>query len=203
MRLYRRVQSARVEPAKSFFTAASKGRKGISPELCPAIRDFYSLGAYVFSPICLEIYDSHSFEVQVNENPEGERLLIPGIIGAPGSREYYARIDSGFSLVDLSSPVLGVITQLPSYDLSNIRMPPVVYPAGYSGPILMPVSCSTRFSVTRSAPLLHLIPLDLDTRLEVIEEEVRHQGFEGLVYESEIRSFQRTWSVLSTDLVPR
>jgi hypothetical protein len=188
--------------ARNLLGSLNRSARGIRPELCPAIRQFYCLGVYVYSPIDFRFHDRFTFDVEVMENQEGHRILMPGVIGAPGSPAFYARIDTGFSFGNLSYPVIGILNQHQSLDFGPAKLSPVVYPVGYTGPILIPLTSPDPFEVSRNMPLLHLISMgELNSPPEVVDRHILHPKFEGLLYEDSFRTYRRVRSVKSTDLV--
>jgi hypothetical protein len=203
MKLIRRYKESRVEESDLYFLKSIKANKGIRPENCPAIRKFFSLGVLIFSPIEFLIINKFRFEVIVRSNSQGNKLLIPGIIGAPGSPKFYARIDTGFSFDKLETPVIAIKCQNHNAELANLEIPPTYYPLGYTGPILAPISASKPTMITKNHPLLQLIELDSSGRkFDMLDQKITHPTFEGLLYDNYIDDYEIKTSTYSDDLVP-
>ncbi len=154
----------------------------ITPSKCPAIKQAYNLGCYIGSPNDYH-FDNSSFIVK-RYNLNNKIILDPGIIGTPDSNNLYARIDTGFSFSKLNINILATPILTPTMNL-EFQIPPVVYPKGYTGPILAPVFSQNKFILKTSQPIIQLIPLGSNYEFEIQNLEIKHENFEGLFYDSE------------------
>jgi hypothetical protein len=177
--LLRRMKSAHVAPGR--LVSGSR----IAPGRCPAIQQASRLGVEIISPIDLQFHNAQSFEVSEFLDPEGRRLLVPGLIGDPEAKRNYARIDSGFSIEDNQIPFLTVLPTSLADDVSGYSQPTVYYGVGYSGPILIALSSTLPAVISSGVPISHLVPLsDEPVSVVVLNEDtlgVGHPEFEGLL----------------------
>ena len=189
LKLIKRFDRAVMENSGKFYRNLLKGVKGMRPALCPAIRSFQSLGWRVSPPVNVIFRSERSFDVDRYSDEDGKKFLVPGVIGDKESERLYARIDSGFSLVDLSVPMLAIKCQEEGDYYRGFEVAPVIYPKGYTGPILMAVSANGRFELIRSEYILHLIPMTSEEVDVVVDEDFEHlePQFEGL--------FKNSWEV--------
>ena len=169
----------------------------ITPSKCPAIRHAYNLGCYISSPSNYSFQNSNFI---VNRYKLNDVLFLdPGIIGTPDSNNFYARIDTGFSFDDLIIDVLATPILTPNLN-NEFQIPPVVYPKGYKGPILAPVYSKNTIEIKASQPILQLIPLGLNYEFKVFLNEIKHEGFEGLFYDSELENLSYFDKINSTEI---
>ena len=184
--LYKRYHKASLEQSIQQIVKESEAGK-ITPSKCPAIRQAYKLGCYINSP---RQYDFRNGIFNIKRYKITDKYLLdPGVIGDPSSNNLYARIDTGYSFQNLEIDILAtpILAPLINFDF---QIPPVVYPKGYTGPILAPVSSRKNITIKESQPILHLIPLSINHRFEVISKEINHSNFEGLIYDSLIKSME-------------
>lgn len=180
IKLYKRYNKALFRNnINEHVRATEKGK--ITPSRCPAIRQAYNLGCYILSPKQY-YFNQDSFTVR-RFKLNNKILLDPGVIGDPESNCYYARIDTGYSFVDLEIDVLAT-TILTPFINNDYLIPPVVYPKSYTGPIIAPVSSLKKHKLDLGQPLLQLIPLGQNHTFEEIAKEITHDSFEGLFYDS-------------------
>jgi len=184
--LYKRYFKASFEQGINQIIKDSETGK-ITPSKCPAIRQAYNLGCYINSPSQYNfkngIFDVKRYKIL------DKYLLDPGIIGDPSSKNLFARIDTGYSFQNLDIDVLATPILAPLIN-DDFQIPPVVYPKGYTGPILAPVSSRKNNIIKEMQPILHLIPLSLEYTFEEINQELIHSNFEGLIYDSIIPHMQ-------------
>lgn len=179
IRLIRRIENADTAPGRLATES------GISPANCPAIRAATRLGIEILSPIEVKFDNSKSFNVTRAWTQENELILIPGIIGDPRSRRTYARIDSGFSILDSNVPFLTTLpTSLVDHPLGYAQ-PNVLYEVGYSGPLLVPLSATLPATISFGDPICQLLPL-VEEKVDVVVDEdstltLIHPEFEGLL----------------------
>jgi hypothetical protein len=184
--LYKRYHRASMEQSIQQIIKESESGK-ITPSKCPAIRQAYNLGCYVNSP---RQYDFNNGIFNIKRYKIIDTYLFdPGVIGDPSSKNLFARIDTGYSFQNLEIDVLATPILAPLIN-DDFQIPPVVYPKGYTGPILAPISSRKNISIKEFQPILHLIPLSLNHRFEVVNEEISHTNFEGLIYDSLITSME-------------
>lgn len=182
--LYKRYHRASIKQSIQQIIKESESGK-ITPSKCPAIRQAYNLGCYVNSP---RQYDFNNGIFNIKRYKiKDTYLLDPGVIGDPSSKNLFARIDTGYSFQNLDIDVLATPILAPLIN-DDFQIPPVVYPKGYTGPILAPISSRKNISIKEFQPILHLIPLSLNHRFEVVNTEISHTNFEGLIYDSLITS---------------
>jgi hypothetical protein len=180
--LYKRYQKASLE--QSIYQSVKDSEIGkITPSKCPAIRQAYKLGCCINAPRQY-VFREGKFHVK-RFKIKGEIILDPGVIGDPTSTELYARIDTGYSFQKLIIDVLAIPVLAPRINF-GLQIPPVVYPKGYTGPILAPVSSRYSITISERQPIIQLIPLSLDYVFKEVNEEVVHASFEGLIYDSAI-----------------
>jgi len=177
----RRNQLARLRPAASLFSERARGVKGIRPELCPAIRAFHCQGWVIATPVELEFQGSRRFRVHKFKDQSGGLFLSPGVIGTPETERLYARVDTGISITQSPVPLLAIRLQDAKFPFPCLHVPATLYPPGYVGPILIPMSSDIGLVVPAGALILHVIPQYPDAVDAVIEEaDVKHEEFEGL-----------------------
>lgn len=200
---YKRIIDPYFSTSIEVFKKKSASKKGIQPEFCPAIRDFYSRGWLVGTPIEINLYNSREFDVDKRSTPDGKLFLSPGIIGDPNADRLYARIDTGLSLKDLPVALMAIKRQSEDWKFKNIVIPPVIYPRGYSGPILIAVSSDHFETIPINEPLIHLIPMTEETHIEaeLSNENISHEKFEGLYTISWEKDYVREGIVKSTSLL--
>ncbi len=150
---YKRYGNDSLSPTYDFFLSKLKGIKGIRPEFCPAIRDFYKLGWVLGSPIDVNFLSKKDFYVDCYKSNDNKYFMSPGVIGDSNSETLYARIDTGYSFVNLNVPILSIKFDTLESDCSDTSIPSNIYPVGYTGPILIALSCNKeRF---QKRPLLY------------------------------------------------
>lgn len=170
----------------------------ITPSKCPAIRQAYNLGCYVNSP---RQYDFNNGIFNIKRYKIMDTFLLdPGVIGDPSSKNLFARIDTGYSFQNLVIDVLATPILAPLIN-NDFQIPPVVYPKGYTGPILAPISSLKSITIDECQPILHLIPLSIDYKFEVINLEIIHSNFEGLIYDSIIRTMEFVDEICCTEFM--
>lgn len=202
MIVFRRNERAKLSLCRDHFKRSTRGLKGLRPELCPAVKDFHSSGFLIYSPFEIKIQSKFSFNVAVYTNIDEQKLLVPGIIGTPGSPRFYARVDTGFSLLNSECEILSIPNLLCDEVRQTLIIPPVIYPAGYTGPILIAVSADQPFQIDTTLPLLHLIPLSREiSSVKVEDTDVRHTSFEGLIYKDFNESFSLQKRCSSLELI--
>jgi hypothetical protein len=170
----------------------------ITPSKCPAIKQAYNLGCYINSPRQYN-FKNGIFKIK-RYKIKDTYLLDPGVIGDPSSRNLFARIDMGFSFKNLEIDVLATPILAPLIN-SDFQIPPVVYPKGYTGPILAPISSRKSITIDECKPILHLIPLSIDYKFEVINLEINHSNFEGLIYDSYISTMEFVDEICCTEFM--
>jgi hypothetical protein len=182
--LYKRYYKA--EMSKNINNQIKMTESGkITPSKCPAIRHAYNLGCYISSPSNYFFQNSNFI---VNRYKLYDELFLdPGVIGTPDSNNFYARIDTGFSFNDLIIDVLATPILTPNMN-NEFQIPPVVYPRGYTGPILAPIYSKNTLEIKASQPIVQLIPLGLNYEFKVLSYEIKHKEFEGLFYDSELEN---------------
>jgi hypothetical protein len=180
--LIRRYKNGNIKPLTNVFKDSLKGIKGIKPELCPAIRDFQSLGWGVSPPVNVVFRNERSFDVEKYSDEEGNKFLVPGVIGDKVSKRLYARIDTGFSMINLPVPILALKCQNQHEHFRKFEIAPVVYPRGYSGPVLIAASANEPCLLRENEYVLQMIPMIFDESSLVIRDDSKYleKGFEGL-----------------------
>jgi hypothetical protein len=191
IKMYSRIDNYSIKKSSIFFNEEFRNTKGIRPELCPAIRAFNSVGFVIGSPIAVKFENKRKFFLEKRRDSNQNIFLSPGVIGEPNSDRLYARVDSGLSFMNLELPIIAIKNQNTIDYLDSIIIPPVLYPAGYSGPILIPISANNDIQINTNDGLLSLIPLSTDINMdyEIISSDIRHDKFEGLYY----RNWQDTY----------
>lgn len=181
---HQRFKNPSLQEAFNFFQPKLKTVKGIKPHFCPSIRDYFKLGWVLGSPINLFFSSKTDFTVQRRQSESGDIFLSPGVIGDPNADILYARIDTGYSFLNLPTPILATKIQLIDEFDDGLLIPPNVYPAGYSGPILIAAASHKPQKIVSQTPMIHLIPLTNTGMHEhhVIDTEIKHENFEGLYY---------------------
>lgn len=184
IKIYSRIDNYSIKRSSIFFNEVFRNTKGIRPELCPAIRAFNSVGFVIGSPITIKFKNKRKFFLEKREDSNQNIFLSPGVIGEPNSDRLYARVDSGLSFINLELPIIAIKNQNAIEYLDSIIIPPVLYPAGYSGPILIPMSANNNVQINKNDGLLSLIPLTTDINIdyEIISSDIIHDKFEGLYY---------------------
>jgi hypothetical protein len=195
--LYKRFHKASMEQVIQQLIKESESGK-ISPSKCPAIRQAYELGCYINSP---RQYDFRNGAFKIKRYKITDKhLLDPGVIGDPTSNHLFARIDTGYSFENLEVDTLATPILAPRINV-DFQIPPVVYPSGYTGPILAPVGSVKDVSIKEAQPILHLIPLSTDHRFEETPREILHSNFEGLIYDSLIQSMEFMDEICCSELL--
>lgn len=191
IKIYSRIDNYSIKKSSIFFNEAFRNIKGIRPEFCPAIREFHSIGFVIGSPIAVKFENKRKFFLEKSWDSKQNIFLSPGVIGEQNSDRLYARVDSGLSFINLELPIIAIKNQNAIEYLENIIIPPVLYPAGYSGPILIPISANNNVQINKNDGLLSLIPLSTDINMdyEIISSDIKHDKFEGLYY----RNWQDTY----------
>ena len=183
--LIRRYDKAKFFESKNTFDKQVKRVRGIRPPLCPAIRDFYCRGWFLSSPIEVHFSSERMFSVSIYESAKDQKtLLLPGVIGDNKSKKLYARIDTGFSMQSSHMDVLAIKAQDESMQDECFGIAPVVYPAGYRGPILIAAYSNQEFTLEPNKPLLHCIPLSSGPWQINVADDFQHKEdrFEGRLY---------------------
>ena len=180
--LVKRYEKGVIESSLQVFRSSLKGVKGIRPELCPAIRSYHSLGWRLSSPVDIIFRNERSFDVDNYLDEFDRKFLVPGVIGDKESKKLYARIDSGFSLLNLSVPLMAIKCQGEDPYLSKFEIAPVIYPEGYTGPILLAVSANEDFKLNSNHLIVQIIPLaSAKVNLSIrVDCEYIEENFEGL-----------------------
>ena len=182
VKLYKRYKNASLN--LNLDARIKKNEIGkITPSKCPAIKQAYRLGCYINSP-SKYLFQNGVFKVKRYKIGE-KQLLDPGVIGDPTANEIFARIDSGYSFKNLEVEILATPILAPHIN-ENIIIPPVVYPVGYTGPILIPLGSKHSIIIEADQPILQLIPLSMNCSFEEQYEELIHDSFEGLKYDSDL-----------------
>lgn len=199
---FRRILNPCFISSLDIFRQQSIGVKGIRPELCPAIRDFHSRGWFVGSPIQLTLYNAREFDVEKRRSIEGKLFLSPGVIGDPDTKRLFARVDTGLSVKDLPVALMAIKKQSQDWIYESLVIPPVIYPKGYTGPILIAVSSNDYKSIPINEPLVHLIPMidGVDIDADLSDEYISHERFEGLYSKSWEADYKKDDIVKSTSL---
>ena len=181
-RIIKRYHGAKLLDSAEHFKINSHGAKGISPQLCPAIRDFHSTGLRIYSPVEINFRSKRDFDVDFYRGEGDDYFLVPGVIGDKRSQRLYARVDTGYSIQTESTPFLAIKCQDEDDFYSNFEVAPVIYQAGYSGPILIAVSSTQEFKLSSTKPILHLLPLNpTRTNFDLIEDyNYKEPKFEGI-----------------------
>ena len=200
---YKRILNPCFVSSLDSFKQQSMGVKGIRPELCPAIRDFHSRGWFVGSPIELTFYNSREFDVDKRRNVQGKLFLSPGVIGDPDAKRLFARVDTGLSFKDLPVALMAIKRQSQDWIYGSLVIPPVIYPKGYTGPILLAVSSNDYITIPINEPLVHLIPMTdgIDIDIDLSDEYITHEKFEGLYSKSWEEEHKKEGMVKSTSLL--
>lgn len=202
MIVFRRNERAKLSLSRDLFKRSTRGLKGLRPELCPAVKDFHSSGFLIYSPFDIEIQSKFSFDVAVYTDTDKQKLLVPGIIGTPNSPRFYARVDTGFSLINSECEIISIPNLRCDAVRQTLIIPPVIYPAGYTGPILIAVSADQPFQIDTALPLIHLIPMSREiSSVKVEDTNVRHTSFEGLIYKDFNDSFSLQKRCSSLELI--
>lgn len=199
---YKRYENDSLIPTYDFFQKKIKGLKGIRPEFCPAIRDFYKLGWVLGSPIEVNFLSKRDFYVDCYKSCDNNYFMSPGVIGDLNSETLYARIDTGYSFVNLNVPILSIKFDSLDWDDQDISIPPNLYPAGYTGPILIPLSCNSERKVQKFNPLIQLIPFgQKDCTHDVITQSIKHEAFEGLYFNAWELKYPERRKFISSNLL--
>lgn len=201
--LIKRYKNSIVTPAFELFRSKLIGVKGIRPELCPAIRDFHSVGWKIASPINIKFYNSRNFLVNSHFNDAGEKILVPGVIGDLQSKRLYARVDTGFSLKNIPFPLLAIKCQSESEYYDKFELAPVIYPKSYTGPILMAISANEEIELQKNEFILHVIPLNENNVVLTIEEDydLVESNFEGLFINDWEKKYSKLFSSTSEEIL--
>lgn len=162
---------------------------------CPAVRQAATLGVTICVPITVDFEGARGFLVGRYLTPDGRREIAPGVIGDPDSLRLYARIDSGFSIIDSHTALL----QVPAISLAErdegLIVPIVVYPSDYRGPILIAMSSTAPARVEVGEDAVQLIPLtEHEVVFEIIDQDVEHPTFSGLFS----KDWPASWTLIST-----
>ncbi len=198
---FQRFKNPSLSPTYNFFLQQSKGLKGVKPHFCPAIRNFFKLGWVLGSPIELDFFSKVSFKVDHHQSLKGDSFLSPGIIGDPDAKLLYARVDTGLSFMNLEVPIMATKIQSIDEIEDNLIIPPNIYPAGYSGPILIAVASNKAQKIQALNPLIQLIPLTDNQEYEhtiVDNLTIHHPNFEGLYYENWQKDYPNISSTTSS-----
>lgn len=195
--LYKRYKKASIEHTIQQNIKRSESGK-ITPSKCPAIKKAYNLGCYVNSPNQYDFKDG-LFNIKRFKIMD-KYVLDPGVIGDPNSNILFARIDTGFSFQNLEIDILATPILAPLIN-DDFQIPPVVYPKEYSGPILAPVCSRKDVSIKKCQPILHLIPLATGYQFEVVNKEIIHSNFEGLMYDSLVPAMEFIEEISCIDFV--
>jgi hypothetical protein len=179
----RRYNVGKVEAANDVFKKTLKDSKGIRPELCPSIRDYHSTGWMISTPVNVHFQGEREFKVNKYIDENKKKFLVPGVIGDRDSKKLYARIDTGFSLENLSVPMMALKCQYENDFFGNFEIAPVVYPKQYTGPILIAAYGKNCFELAADQFILHLMPLSETVMTHRIEDNFMHPEvrFEGLL----------------------
>jgi len=152
----------------------------IAPSKCPAIHNAYTRGTFISSPRDYT-FEGNSFLIHKYKTLQNEIIIDPGIIGVKESNHIYARIDVGFSFLNLPCDILATPI-LATYFNQNLQIPSVIYNKGYNGPILAPISSLKSCHIKKGHPILQLIPLTENYTFDVEIQNIKHENFEGLFY---------------------
>ena len=184
---------ARLDEA-SLTEGSDSSSVGISPSRCPAIRDAGELGIVVASPCNIRIGSKHDAFVQVLGDSLGNRCFVPGVIGDPKSRRAYARVDTGYSFTELPCQVLSLPPLQFLHRETLVFGPTVLYPVGYSGPVLAALASNRLTEIKKGEPLVQLTPLAPASFIAAVADgEIEHPGFSGL-----LRRDWKTWTRLGS-----
>lgn len=178
--IYKRYSLASYVP--NINSAIKKYEYGkITPSKCPAIYKAYNHGCYLLS-VKNYTFDNDGF--YINRYTHNDKLFLdPGIIGDPTSSRIFARIDTGYSFKNLKIDTLSIPVLEPNIT-QGIHIPPVIYPRGYTGPILAPIKSLKDLVIKEKDPLIHLMPFSINSNFVEINSEIKHPDFEGLFYDS-------------------
>lgn len=182
IKIYKRYNKAEISNNIMKEIIATETGK-VTPSKCPAIRHAYKFGFFILSPNDYSFKEG-TFSVKAY-NCDNKLFLDPGVMGDPNSNHLYARIDTGYSFLNLEHDVL-ITKVLTPFMNTEYEIPPVIYPKNYIGPILAPISSNLNITISKGTPLLHVIPLCSEYSYEEINKEIIHESFEGLFYDSMI-----------------
>jgi hypothetical protein len=145
VQLLRRVHEARMPVAAADAVQAPlwplRGR--MHPNLCPAIRDANVRGRLLTALHDIDFDGPDNFDVRVGPMGTNEVMVIPGVIGSPESTILFAKVDTGFSVDDLSVEWLSLPVLNLEFSLDLI-VPGVIYPKGCCGPLFVAVAAARR-----------------------------------------------------------
>ena len=165
----------------------------MTPSKCPAIRSYAASGIDFHSLHDVFFEGPLSVRSDAFRTGEGALVLVPGVIGSPGTHWVYARIDTGFSVEELPSSFLMTLPLELCERPNGYNSPSILYEKGYSGPLLAAIASAGMAELKVHDPIAHFVPLveDRELQVRVIDRPIVHADFEGLLQQNWARWIYR------------
>ena len=141
-------------------------RGKIRPNGCPAIRSANQLGILLFTHHRLTFEGPRDFSLEIIAMEDQTLLCVPGVVGSLDSSLLFAKVDVGISVLKLPGPFL--CTSVLDLDASyGLIVPSVLYPKGFTGPLLVPVASRAECKLESGFPVAQFIPLSAASELTI------------------------------------